>query len=49
MLTYTLRRLLMLIPMLLVITFLIYVGLELTPGMLFPTWWAPTPWPTWIR
>lgn len=32
MLTYTLRRLLMLIPMLLVITFLIYVGLELTPG-----------------
>ena len=32
MLTYTLRKLLMLIPMLLVITFLIYVGLELTPG-----------------
>jgi peptide/nickel transport system permease protein len=32
MLTYTIQRLLILIPMLLVISFLIYLGLELTPG-----------------
>lgn len=32
MLNYFIRRLLMLVPMLLVITFLIYGGLELTPG-----------------
>jgi len=32
MLTYTLRRLLILIPMLLFLSFLIYLGLELTPG-----------------
>jgi peptide/nickel transport system permease protein len=32
MLTYTLRRLLILIPMLLFLTFLVYLGLELTPG-----------------
>ena len=32
MLTYILRRILILIPMLLVISFLIYLGLELTPG-----------------
>lgn len=32
MLNYAIRRLLMLIPMLLIITFLIYGGLELTPG-----------------
>lgn len=32
MLNYSIRKLLMLIPMLLIITFLIYAGLELTPG-----------------
>ncbi len=32
MLTYTLRRIMILIPMLLVISFLVYLGLELTPG-----------------
>ena len=32
MLTYTLRRLLILIPMLLFLSFLVYLGLELTPG-----------------
>ena len=32
MLTYSLRRLLILIPMLLFLTFLVYLGLELTPG-----------------
>ncbi len=32
MLTYTVRRLLILIPMLLVISFLVYLGLEITPG-----------------
>lgn len=32
MLNYSIRKVFMLIPMLLVITFLIYVGLELTPG-----------------
>lgn len=32
MLTYTVRRLLTLIPMMLVISFLVYLGLELTPG-----------------
>jgi len=32
MLTYVIRRVLILIPMLLVISFLVYVGLELTPG-----------------
>jgi len=31
-LTYTIRRILILIPMLLVLSFLIYLGLELTPG-----------------
>ncbi|MCC0024404.1 MAG: ABC transporter permease [Hyphomicrobiaceae bacterium] len=32
MLTYILRRILLMIPMLLVVSFLIYLGLELTPG-----------------
>jgi len=32
MLTYTIQRLLILMPMLLVISFLVYLGLELTPG-----------------
>lgn len=32
MLPYTLRRIMVLIPMLLVISFLVYLGLELTPG-----------------
>lgn len=32
MLTYILQRLLILVPMMLVITFLVYLGLELTPG-----------------
>ena len=32
MLTYALRRILILIPMLLFLTFLVYLGLELTPG-----------------
>lgn len=32
MLTYIIRRLLILIPMLLIISFLVYLGLELTPG-----------------
>ncbi len=32
MLTYVIRRVLILIPMLLVISFLVYLGLELTPG-----------------
>lgn len=33
MLNYTLRKLLSMIPMLLIITFLIYVGVELMPGV----------------
>lgn len=32
MLVYTLRRILILIPMLLFITFLVYAGIELMPG-----------------
>jgi len=32
MLTYIIRRLLILVPMLLIISFLVYLGLELTPG-----------------
>ena len=32
MLTFIIRRLLVTIPMLLVISFLVYLGLELTPG-----------------
>ncbi|MGI9417709.1 MAG: ABC transporter permease, partial [Geminicoccaceae bacterium] len=32
MLTYMIQRVLILIPMLLVISFLVYLGLELTPG-----------------
>lgn len=32
MLTYIIRRLLILFPMLLIISFLVYLGLELTPG-----------------
>ena len=31
-LTYIIRRILILIPMLVVISFLVYLGLELTPG-----------------
>jgi len=32
MLSYSIRRLLILIPMLLILSFLVYLGLELTPG-----------------
>lgn len=38
MLSYSIRRLLTLIPMLLVISFLIFLGMELMPATPFPTW-----------